>query len=323
MKYFLLLIIILPFVLADTSNNEIFNASGINTNFTVNLTNKNLTFASSIVNTNFIYFEEINMTNGDELLQYDLNITLPNRAYYYTDSVIDIPYISLSEPENVIVLSNIATEGTIIFNVNSCQIEQIIANDATYVGNQVQCSNNLVTINSAFPNQYVIEYTANEPQNMGGGSSNTPAILKNPKNINVIYTEKWKRNSEAKITIQIYNQNDNLYTPTKPVKVEYDIANIELLSSKKTDNDETEINFKIDSDAELGKRDLTIIVEDEEELKKTIQIEIIRNNEPIPQEKENQNIVFWVIAFITALFIILILSAFIIEKNKNNRNKSE
>lgn len=146
----------------------------------------------------------------------------------------------------------------------------------------------------------------------GGGGGFTPPKLLNPKSMDLIYDNQWVRNSKNKVIIQVYNNNDVLYVPPI-VKLEYNASGIELIKKVSNNKEETEAIFEVKDSAELGNISLKVIVDDQTPLEKDMAIEILEKSDKISPRTVTQNMTFWLISGISALFIIIVITAFIFE----------
>jgi len=314
----LLILLFLPITLAATLNDTIIYSTGLNTRITVNET---IYFTTLTVGSTGIHFDNYNYSLGSEYIIADFNITATNTNYTHGTTK-SLPYISTSAP-NVKIIKGVNGSGTAYLSVTSCQIDQILGTDITLTQSEINCTGDYLTLYLNFPNELAIQYTTDDTQDDGGsGGSSTLPTTKNPKRINVIFSEEWRQGSQTAIIIQAYNQEDKLYIPQN-IKIEYDTANIELLSSKSNDKNETVTTFEVSEDAEIGTRSLKVIVEDEQTLEKEISIEVVNKISFQIPEITKENTAIWVIAGIAGLFIILILSALIIEKSKSKSLPNE
>ena len=159
-------------------------------------------------------------------------------------------------------------------------------------------------------------YIEDEAEDWDWGTGGTFS-LKNPKSMNILFKEKWQRNSEVQIIIQAYNQHDQLYNPPK-LDFNFSIEGVEIKESKLDDLNQIISLVEISKDAELGFKTIDIIITDERTLNRIINFEIVEKVE-VEDKDQREILIYWICLILLIIFIIIL--GILIEKRRKKKRK--
>jgi len=150
----------------------------------------------------------------------------------------------------------------------------------------------------------------------GGGTQGVISTTKlNPKSVNLIYTDKWEIGEIIKVKIQVLNQSDEKYIP-KNISIKKGIDGIIFLGITNNTKNELEAMFEVTSSAELGQREINLIIQDQRTLEHKI-IFSVEEEKKIIIKEGIEKYIYWVIGgFFALILMLMILVAFVKDKKR-------
>ncbi len=141
------------------------------------------------------------------------------------------------------------------------------------------------------------------------------ATAKEPKSVNLIYPDIWKRDSEVIVTIQVSNDSDDLYIP-KSISIKKEIDGILLLGMVNNTKNEIEAIFKVTHSTELGGKKMDLIVQDQRIIESRL-IFIVQEKQEIIKKEGIEIYIYWILGgFFVLVFMLMLLIALVKDKKR-------
>lgn len=214
-----------------------------------------------------------------------INLTSPTDGQTVTGTSIDFKF-SVSDLSNVTNCSLYYNSGKYrdIFSIyNSENIISIVGISGNHPLNRedltwnISCTDELNNIGNSVQRSIIVKKASSDDL---VSSQNNP---KNPDHIDLTYQQEWATGSTQQITMNIYDKNNELYTPSN-ISIEK-INGISLINVETRTDKSTIVTLKLDSTIDLGMKNMTIFVNDERQLTSLAIFKIV----PAEQATETNN----------------------------------
>ncbi|MBU0958137.1 MAG: hypothetical protein KKF56_05000 [Nanoarchaeota archaeon] len=302
-----------------------FNVTYFNyTNTTIPDGNHNVSFACNDTSNNFASTGRIDFIVDATAPTITLNT--PEDGTQDTDGVVRFTFTPTDTNTiqncSLISQSGVYTTMTSISNGGSNVIE-VVSVDINHelYGDDIQwsvnCTDNFNNVGNSTIFNLDTQDGVDGGGSGGGGGTTTSGDRENPLRMDMFYQEEWETNSQEKLVLRVYNSEGVLYQPPN-ISLDFTIKGVKKVNDYVQDN-EFNVVFEIDKDAELGLKTIKIIAIDNREISADMTFEIRTTTIPelsLGISDDTWTLIFWIIGGLIVL-VIFVLLATVISRDKS------